>query len=241
MGFAFLAVSMVEPLVPLYGLFLGASPALVGIIVSAAYLFPSLLAVPLGSMTDRWGPRQVTILGAALFLAGPLIVVLLPGLPTLVVARDPRRNRPSGHDGGRGDDGGPVGSPRAPRSVFRLVHHRHIRGPAGRASSCRLPDRLGRPRWAFGVTALVSVIPAALAWHLERHRAAAKSPPGQEGAVFVRPGGAGEPMGHFTQSGVSSGGVRQRQRPGGHGGAAGVPARVLGRAGLLRQLHRPRL
>lgn len=78
---------MVEPLVPLYSLSLGASPAAVGIIVSAAHLLPAFLAVPTGGLADRWGPRRVAALGAVLFLAGPALVVLVPGIPAVVAAQ----------------------------------------------------------------------------------------------------------------------------------------------------------
>lgn len=168
MGFAFLAVSMVEPLVPLYGLFLGASPALVGIIVSAAYLFPSLLAVPLGSMTDRWGPRQVTILGATLFLAGPLIVVLLPGLPTLVIAQILVGTGHLAMTVAAQTMVGLLAPPGRLEAYFgwytTAISAGQLAGPLLAGS---LIDVAGH-RWAFGVTALVSVIPVALAWHLDR-------------------------------------------------------------------------
>lgn len=169
MGFAFLAISMVEPLVPLYGLFLGASPALVGIIVSAAYLFPSLLAVPLGSMTDRWGPRQVTILGAALFLAGPLIVVLLPGLPILVVAQILVGTGHLAMTVAAQTMVGLLAPPGRLEAYFgwytTAISAGQLAGPLLAGS---LIDLAGH-RWAFGVTALIAVIPAALSWHLERH------------------------------------------------------------------------
>lgn len=86
-GLAFTTIGMVEPLVPLYSLHLGASPATVGIIVAAAHVFPAFIAVPTGSLADRWGPRRVAALGAVLFLAGPALVVLMPGLPAVVAAQ----------------------------------------------------------------------------------------------------------------------------------------------------------
>src|SRR5690606_34974148 len=45
------------------------------------------LAVPVGSLTDRWGARRVAGLGALCFFTGPALVVAFPGMGTLVVAQ----------------------------------------------------------------------------------------------------------------------------------------------------------
>ncbi|MEX2534543.1 MAG: MFS transporter [Trueperaceae bacterium] len=87
MALAFGSKSMMEPLVPLYGLALGASPAMVGLLVSAAFLLPLFLAIPTGALVDRWGSRELITAAAAALAAAELAVMLVPGLLTLALAQ----------------------------------------------------------------------------------------------------------------------------------------------------------
>lgn len=84
---SFITISMIEPLVPLYSLALGATPIVIGALVSTGYLLPVFLAVPAGKLVDRWGPRLMLIAGTLGFLVAPSGVALVPGLATLVIAQ----------------------------------------------------------------------------------------------------------------------------------------------------------
>jgi MFS family permease len=85
MGFAMAGYAMFAPLVPLYAVRLGASPALVGFLVSLAFLPSLFLAIPLGAASDQLGPIRVLRSGGVLLAGAPLIMVVHPALATLVV------------------------------------------------------------------------------------------------------------------------------------------------------------
>jgi MFS family permease len=61
----------------------GASPLLVGVLVSLYALLPALFAVAAGRLSDRIGARRPLALGAAGLVAGALLPCLWPGLPAL--------------------------------------------------------------------------------------------------------------------------------------------------------------
>lgn len=84
---AFTTHAMMAPLVPLFGLELGASPAVIGLLVSAGYALPLFLAIAAGSLVDRRGPRPLIIGGAIGLTVSPLLVAVLPGLAALVAAQ----------------------------------------------------------------------------------------------------------------------------------------------------------
>lgn len=63
-----------------------ASPATVGILMSLLALFPTLLAVPLGRLSDRIGARKPALIGSAGVALGLLLPACLPHLSTLFVA-----------------------------------------------------------------------------------------------------------------------------------------------------------
>lgn len=54
---AALGYTMLSLLAPLVALRFGAGPAGVGALVSAGFVPPLLLAVPVGAVVDRWGAR----------------------------------------------------------------------------------------------------------------------------------------------------------------------------------------
>ena len=75
----FVVYSMLIVVVPVYGLQLGASPLVLGAVLSAQYLLPLALAIPLGGVVSRFGGRATLITGAGLMVAGLLAMHLWPG------------------------------------------------------------------------------------------------------------------------------------------------------------------
>jgi MFS family permease len=68
----FIVYSMLLVTVPVYALELGASPLVLGVVLSSQYLLPFLLAIPLGGVVARHGGRFTLIAGALLMTAGLL-------------------------------------------------------------------------------------------------------------------------------------------------------------------------
>lgn len=82
--FCFVVYSMLIVTVPVYGLQLGASPLVLGAILSAQYLLPLLLAIPLGGVVSRYGGRATLIAGGICMVAGLLSMHLWYGYAGLV-------------------------------------------------------------------------------------------------------------------------------------------------------------
>ena len=78
---------MVGLFVPLAALELGASPAVVGLLVSAAFVLPLILAMPTGSLVDRIGSRRLLISASLTSAVVPVLVSQFLSLPTLFVAQ----------------------------------------------------------------------------------------------------------------------------------------------------------
>ena len=85
--FCFVVYSMLIVAVPVYGLQLGASPVVLGAILSSQYLLPLLLAIPLGGVVTRYGGRATLMAGAALLVAGLLSVHFWHGYAGLVLGQ----------------------------------------------------------------------------------------------------------------------------------------------------------
>jgi MFS family permease len=73
-------------LVALYAIDLGASPLAIGALVSTYAIFPLVLAVYAGRVSDRFGPRSPMMLGSFGVAAGLILPVVAPSLATLYVA-----------------------------------------------------------------------------------------------------------------------------------------------------------
>ena len=73
-------------LVALYAIDLGASPLAIGVLVSMYAVFPLVLAVHAGGVSDRFGPRRPMMLGSFGVATGLMLPVLFPALPTLYFA-----------------------------------------------------------------------------------------------------------------------------------------------------------
>lgn len=80
----FAAFFMIGPLAPLFAAALGAPPAAIGVVVSAAFFFPFFLAIPVGSFVDRVGSKPLLLAGTALLAVAPWLVVWSPTLWALI-------------------------------------------------------------------------------------------------------------------------------------------------------------
>ncbi len=75
------------PLVPLFAAGMGAGPAMVGLVVAVSEFFPIFLALPVGVLTDRLGPRRLLIAGAAGMVASSAVRTLASDLGLLVLSQ----------------------------------------------------------------------------------------------------------------------------------------------------------
>jgi MFS family permease len=72
--------------VTLFAIDRGASAAIIGLLMSLMALFPMLLAVPFGRLTDRVGVRPPALVGCIGVTSGLLLPAIFPALSTLFVA-----------------------------------------------------------------------------------------------------------------------------------------------------------
>jgi MFS family permease len=83
----FTAFFMTGTLAPLFAGALGAPPAVIGVVVSATFLVPFLLAIVTGSLVDAVGPKPMLVVGTVILGAGPLLVIVAPSLTTLILVQ----------------------------------------------------------------------------------------------------------------------------------------------------------
>jgi len=83
-AFLFTSYFMTSTLAPLLAVSLGASPATLGLIVSATFLFPLFLAIPTGQLVDRVGGKPVAIAGTLLLFAAPVWVAIDASIAALL-------------------------------------------------------------------------------------------------------------------------------------------------------------
>ena len=79
----FVGVNAARIVFSLYALKLGATPAGVGGILAMLYVFPLLLAWPVGVLADRFGARWLLVVGVACGACGMLIPYFVAALPAL--------------------------------------------------------------------------------------------------------------------------------------------------------------
>jgi MFS family permease len=70
----------------LFAIELGANPLLIGMLISAYSLFPLLLGVYSGRLSDRFGSRRPMLAGTAVLACGLILPFLWPKLPALYVS-----------------------------------------------------------------------------------------------------------------------------------------------------------
>lgn len=85
--FCFVVYSMLLVTIPVYGLELGASPLMLGVVLSSQYLLPLLFAIPLGGVVARYGGRVTLITGGLIMVVGLLAMQMLPGYPGLIIGQ----------------------------------------------------------------------------------------------------------------------------------------------------------
>ena len=84
--FTFVPINAARVLLSLYALELGAKPLAVGVLAATFSVFPMLLAVLAGKVTDRFGPRWPVLFGTIVVLSGMLVPYFVRGLPALYIA-----------------------------------------------------------------------------------------------------------------------------------------------------------
>jgi len=72
---------------PLRAINIGVSPAVIGIVLSAPYLLPMLLAIPLGDRVTRHGPQRMFAIGAIGMIVGPLVSFTVNSLSALLITQ----------------------------------------------------------------------------------------------------------------------------------------------------------
>jgi len=75
------------PLLPLFALFLGASPSLIGIIVGASTVTGIFLKAPSGALSDYIGRKKMLLFGALIFAVMPFSYVLATVAWMLIIIR----------------------------------------------------------------------------------------------------------------------------------------------------------
>ncbi|GAA3975167.1 MFS transporter [Allohahella marinimesophila] len=79
--------SMLLVTIPLYALELGASPVMIGSILSVPYILPLIFAIPLGAAVTRIGGVKVIVAGGFGMTMGPLAMWLVPGYTGLIICQ----------------------------------------------------------------------------------------------------------------------------------------------------------
>lgn len=83
----FIVHSMLLVTVPVHAVELGASPVLMGLIFSAPYLLPLVLAIPMGGAVTRIGGRAAMASGAALMVVGLALILGVMGYSGLILGQ----------------------------------------------------------------------------------------------------------------------------------------------------------
>ncbi|MFL1453966.1 MFS transporter [Marinobacter sp. GN3S48] len=83
----FIVHSMLLVTVPVHAVDLGASPLLLGVIFSAPYLLPLIVAIPFGTLVTRHGGRVSMLSGASLMIFGLVTILVVPGYPGLIIGQ----------------------------------------------------------------------------------------------------------------------------------------------------------
>lgn len=86
-GAAFIAITLIQPIVPLYAAAFGATNAGIGLIIALYSLLPLFLAVPAGMAVDTFGARRLMIIGSLGLAATSLATAIWPGLIVLTIAQ----------------------------------------------------------------------------------------------------------------------------------------------------------
>lgn len=80
-------ISGTKPVITLYASQTGASPASIGLLVSAFSLLPAFLAVHIGKWIDRYGVKLLVLCGGSALFVSMVLPVLLPYLPVFIISQ----------------------------------------------------------------------------------------------------------------------------------------------------------
>ncbi len=86
-GLHFLSLTFSRPLFPLLAADMGASDALIGLLTSASYLLPLVVALPAGMLIDRVGIKSLAVFGSICLLAGNVAYAVAGGFAMIAAAR----------------------------------------------------------------------------------------------------------------------------------------------------------
>ena len=87
MGASTIGQSMLGTAVPLFAVALGLAPVWVGVLVALPNVLPVLLAMTAGRWIDRGGAGRWLALGTGGMASAPLLLVLVPSVPSLALAQ----------------------------------------------------------------------------------------------------------------------------------------------------------
>lgn len=191
------AHTMLRPLIGPYVLADGGTPAEASLALASFAVLPTLLALPIGALTDRWGVRRLLVVGGVTMALGGGVMLLPLGLPGVIasqaivgvgtlavwVSLQTVATLPQG-------DGEPPRARNARLATFSLFL---AAGQAvGPALGTGLADGLGAP-WAFGAFCLLSVVLVVIACFVRVAPLARSGAPGpgvlrsyREGARLLR-------------------------------------------------------
>ena len=168
--------------VSLFALELGADQFTVGVMMAAYAIFPMLLGVFAGKLSDRVGPRLPMMIGTAGVGVALSLPLLFPGIPALYCASLLLGS--SFHFffvPVQGTAGGIGGNERRARNIAVLSMAFSAASFFGPTIAGLAIDHIGH-RWTFGVLASFTLLPLALTWLCPQllPKAVAKSKTGQE-------------------------------------------------------------
>jgi MFS family permease len=83
----FLRFGIVFPLVPLITERLGAKPSMIGVVVGMFSLFSLFLAIPMGSMVDRFGVKRILAVGVCFNIASAVVLLVADTVTELILSQ----------------------------------------------------------------------------------------------------------------------------------------------------------
>jgi MFS family permease len=83
----FLRFGIVFPLVPLIAERFGARPSMIGVVVGMFSLFSLFLAIPMGSLVDRFGVKRILAVGVCCNIASAVVLLVADSVTELIVAQ----------------------------------------------------------------------------------------------------------------------------------------------------------
>jgi MFS family permease len=204
MGASTVGQSMLATAVPLFAVALGLAPVWVGVLVALPNVLPVLLAMTAGRWIDRGGAGRWLALGTGGMASAPLLLVLVPSVPSLALAQLAlgvfQLFAALSSQSFVADLGGGRALERNYATYATLLSAGRLVGPllAGVAI-----DAAGF-RAAFGVAAAVSAFTFALAWLIRGGVGAAAAGRAEREAVAGgAPGALGEGAGEADRAGAS--------------------------------------